>query len=118
MALSLLVAGILELAWPSIGVVMLTMVAIGISAMTGKLVTFERTAGRSVAVRYMAALIAIALPMQLFGFAIALWVYSGGIDWTVALGIMVINTAVIGITLTSRLPSMVAGHLEAAAQPA
>ena len=111
MALSLLVAGILELAWPSIGVVMLTMVAIGISAMTGKLVTFERTAGRSVVVRYVVAVIAIALPMQLFGFAIALWVYSGGIDWTVALGIMVINTAVIGITLTSRLPSMVAGQI-------
>lgn len=111
MALSLLIASLLQLAFPPIAVVTLTIAAIALTGATKIFVNFERTPGRSTTMRYLAAIIAIALPMQLFGFGMALWAGQGGLDWPIVIAVIAINGAVISITLTSRLPAMVAGHI-------
>lgn len=58
----------------------LTIAAIALTGATKIFVNFERAPGRSTTMRYLAAIIAIALPMQLFGFGMALWAGQGGLD--------------------------------------
>ena len=111
MAISVLLLAVLQSAWPSVGVLSLILGAIAISSTAHKFAEFERRPERGVVARYIAAIFTIALPMQLFGFGIALWHASGGIDWTVALGVLVINGTIVSITLTSRLPAVVAAHI-------
>ena len=111
MALSLVVAGIVALDWPPLAVILPALAAIGLTAAAQKFREFERTPGKGIIARYAAAIIAIALPMQLFGLAMALWVNQGGFDPAIAIAVLVINGAVVAITLTSRLPSMVAGQI-------
>ena len=111
MALSFLVAAIVEWSLPPATALALGLVAIVVASLAGKFSDFERQPGRQVTSRYVVAIGAIALPMQLFGLAVAMWLNSGGIGWSVALGVMVINGTVVSITLTSRLPSMVAAQV-------
>jgi diguanylate cyclase (GGDEF)-like protein/PAS domain S-box-containing protein len=111
MTLGLLAAAILELAMPPFAAMVLMLAAIAITSAASKFVDFERSPGRGVVVRYVAAILAVALPMQLFGFGLALWVGSGSLDWTIALSVMVITSAVVSISLTSRLPAMVAAQI-------
>ena len=111
MALGLLAAAILKLAVPPVAVLVLTLAAIGITSATRRFLDFERSPGRNAVTRYVVAILAIALPMQLFGFGIALWVSNGTLDWTIAMSVMVITAAVVSISLTSRLPSMVAAQI-------
>ena len=111
MATSVLFLAVLQSAWPSVGVLSLILGAIAISSTAHKFAEFERRPECGVVARYIVAIFAIALPMQLFGFGIAFWHASGGIDWTTALGALVINGTVVSITLTSRLPAVVAAHI-------
>ena len=111
MALSMLVAALFQLSAPPFLSLSLILGAIGITCAARKFTDFERSPGRNVVTRYVAAILAIALPMQLFGFAMAYWVTGGGLDWPVAMGVMVINGAVASITLTSRVPSLVAAQI-------
>ncbi len=111
MALSLAIASLLELEFPPLAVVALAISAIALAGASKLFANFERKPGRTTAMRYGAASIAIALPMLLFGFAIALWAGEGGLDWQLAISILAISGMVISISLTSRLPAMVAGHI-------
>ena len=111
MALSLLIAGLLKLALPPIAVVGLALGAIAIAGSTRLIVKSERAPGRSTAARYVIAILAVALPMLLFGCAMALWANQGGLDWPVAIGVLAINGVIVSICQNSRLASMVAGHI-------
>ncbi len=111
MALSLAIASLLELEFPPLAVVALAISAIALAGASKLFANFEREPGRTTAMRYCAASMAIALPMLLFGFAIALWAGEGGLDWQLAISILAISGVVISISLTSRLPAMVAGHI-------
>ncbi len=111
MALSLLIASLIQFALPPIAVAGLGIAAIGLAAAARLFANFERAPGRTIALRYTAAAIALALPMQLFGFAIAFWTGQGGLEWPIALAVLAVNSLVVSISLTSRLHSMVAAHI-------
>jgi diguanylate cyclase (GGDEF)-like protein/PAS domain S-box-containing protein len=111
MALSAAVAAVLKWTWLPTSALMLFAGAIAICCAGRWFVASERKPGRDTVSRYITAIMAIGLPMQMFGFGMAIWVYDGGIDWTVALAVLVINGAVLSIVLTSRLPSMLAAQI-------
>jgi diguanylate cyclase (GGDEF)-like protein/PAS domain S-box-containing protein len=111
MALSAVIAAILEWSWMPTSALTLIGGAITVTCAARKFAAYERQHERDIVSRYIAAILAIALPMQMFGFGVAIWLHHGGIGWTVALGILVINGAVQSIVLTSRLPSVVAAQI-------
>ena len=111
MALSMVIASLLQLGIPSLTVVSLTLVAIALAAATKVFVKFERMPGRKAVTRYFTAIVAVALPMQLFGLGMALWASQGDLAWPIAMSVLAINSVVISISLTSRLPAMVAAHI-------
>ncbi len=111
MLLSLVFASIVQLSWPPVETLMLTIAAIGLVCATPKFVAFERKPSRNTIERYLAAIVVIAVPMQLFGFAVALWIAQGDLTPAIGIGVLVISGAVVAISQTSRLPTLAAGQI-------
>ena len=109
MALSLLVSATVQQSWPPVATLLLTLTAIGLVCATPKFVAFERAPNRSVMARYMAAIVVVMGPMELFGFAIAQWIGFGDLDPAIAISVLVISGTVVAISQTSRLPLLAAG---------
>ena len=72
------------------------------------LVQFERERANGFAQRFAVMLLAIGVPMLLFGFAIALWVMANrAVDWPAAVAALTIIATIASVVLTGRLPSIV-----------
>ncbi len=72
------------------------------------LVQFERERANGFAQRFAVMVLAIGVPMLLFGFAIALWVMANrAVDWPAAVAALTIIATIASVVLTGRLPSIV-----------
>ena len=111
MALSVLGAAMAGLSIPPAFSQFLAFTAVAITCTAAKLARFERTGGPSELWRYASLMGVVALPMLLFGLAIAHWADSRSLPWPEALAILAINSLVISILLSKRLTGMVAAQL-------
>jgi diguanylate cyclase (GGDEF)-like protein/PAS domain S-box-containing protein len=111
MTLSVPASAILAGSIPSVLPLVLVFSAIVIACAASKVEAYEQTPGRTLIRRYLAMIATVALPMQLFGFAIAIWAKTGGLPWPDALAMLVTTGALVSTILSNRMPAMIAGQI-------
>jgi diguanylate cyclase (GGDEF)-like protein/PAS domain S-box-containing protein len=111
MALSVPASAILAWSIPPVLAQLLALSAIVIACAANKVAAYEQTPGRTLIRRYLAMIAGVAFPMQLFGFAIAIWAKTGGLPWPDGLAVLVTTGAVISTILSKRMPAMIAGQI-------
>ncbi len=110
MVLGLLLNGLATLELPPPASAALAVVAAAIAAFTPLLVKLERSGSLCTKRRHLLMLAGVAVPMALFGFAIALWtIESPNPDWESAIGVLV----AIGILASTLLSGRVASKSSA-----
>ncbi len=71
----------------------------------------EEKRPRGLALRIGFMLISVALPMFLYGYAIASWAQSGGLDWSLAIGTLVVSTALAAVFMGGKAPGLFAAQI-------
>ena len=97
------------LRWPhhDLAPALLVLVSVLITMATPLAVRFERTPSRPIALRYLAMMIWVGVPMALFGAAVAGWARANdGALEVYGIASLVVIGLVSGIALSSRLPTL------------
>ena len=82
--------------------------AIALTCASRFFVTLERDRAQGFAQRFAVMLVAVALPMLLFGVAIVVWTGGAGSDaWMAAVGLLAILATLAAVLLTGRIPAIV-----------
>lgn len=119
MAIACLLLALDQFHLPIQQTVMPAAIAIVITACAGLFARVERVEGRSLAVRYGMMVLAIALPMALFGAAMAMWLQMEPLHTPLAIvGALVITSLVVAVSLSGRVSSLVVAALSLWAGPA
>ena len=110
MAVAALGTMLARLIWPPQQVMALLALATALVLGAPLFIRLERQPRRSMAARYAVMTAAIALPMALYGAALALWMHHDlRLTPMIAISAMVAVGTVVAIAQSSRLPALVAG---------
>lgn len=96
-ALALIVASLVSWSLPPLEAIAYGSVAISVTLLAPLLRAFEKSQGRHFALRFIAMLIAVPLPMFAFGHAIAVWGMDHGLAWQISLGTLVVVTSLASV---------------------
>lgn len=119
MAIACLLLALDQFRLPIQQTVMPAVIAVVIVACAGLFVRVERVEGRSLAARYGVMALAVALPMAMFGAAMALWHHTAPTATALPIvGALVITSLVAAVSLTGRVPTLVVAAVSLWAGPA
>jgi len=119
MAVACLLLALDQFRLPFQQTVMPATIAVVMAVCAGLFVRAERVEGRSLALRYALMVMAVAVPMALFGAAMALWHHAEPLHTPLPiLGALVIISLVAAVSLTGRVSSLVVAALALWAGPA
>lgn len=91
-----------SLVFPPPEVLALVSGTVGITGLAGYLARFERRRETPTWLRILLVVLVVALPVTMFGTAMALWGKLGGLDWSLDLSSMVLVTGLGAIAQSSR----------------
>ncbi|MDE1916207.1 MAG: EAL domain-containing protein [Sphingomonadales bacterium] len=119
MALACLLLALDQFRLPIQQTVMPAAIAVVTAACANLFVRAERVERRSLAARYGIMALAVAMPMALFGTAMAMWHHVEPLHTPLPIvGALVITSLVVAVSLSGRVPSLVAAALALWAAPA
>ncbi len=112
MAAGLLLTGLANLSLPTPLAALIATVAMVIAAAAGTMVGFESKHLHNTWQRTLLMLLAVGVPMFLYGIAMASWTRQGTIvDWHGSMGVLVIVSTIASIILKGRLPSIITAQV-------
>ncbi len=112
MAAGLLLTGLANLAFPTMLAATIATIAMAIAAAAGTMVGFESKHLHNTWQRSLLMLLAVGVPMFLYGIAMANWTTQvATVDWRGSVGVLVIVSTIASIILKGRLPSIITAQV-------
>ena len=110
-SLSFALAALLSWSMPPAQTSKLIVSALLVIALVPFIRRFEARKERHIAVRVGVMLLAVALPMFLYGYAVAAWTETGGLSWKLALGTLILCTALAAVIQNGKAPGLFAAQI-------
>ena len=107
MAGAMILNAVASVSIPGLGTMLIALAGLGAAAFTPYAVRLEQERLESLAKRSTLFMALTALPMLLFGFAMALWVDALGHDWSNSIGLLVIVGAIAAVILNRQVAAIV-----------
>ena len=109
-ALSICMVALVQWRLPPSGVLALCTAATALALCVPAFRRIERGGERSLLFRATTMLLAVALPMALYGLAIAQWAMAGGLEWYLALGALILCTSLSSVVQSGMVPGLFAAQ--------
>ena len=105
-AASFVFAALIDWTFPPLKSIACTVVAVGFALLAPRLRALEKRKGNGPTARICTMLLAVALPMFAYGYAIATWGVDYGLAWRTTLGTLIVCTSLAAVIQSGKAPGL------------